>query len=138
MRTPFLLSVALASVTLSAATATGCYNVAGDCNLFDCGSGGGGSTGTNTAGGGTGGTTIPDGCVPRDASGPVADGCGIFVGSIGNDENAGTKGNPVQTLQNAIAKAKEGEGRVYACAEIFTESFTVDADVTIFGGLDCM
>jgi hypothetical protein len=139
MRNSLLLSIALASVALSSATATGCYSVSGDCGLFNCGSGGtGGAAGGDTGGsGGSGGTTVPDGCVPKDAPGPVADGCGIFVGSIGNDENVGSKGNPVQTLQNAIAKAKEGEKRVYACAETFTESILVDGDVTIFGGLDC-
>lgn len=139
MRSPLLVSLALASMALSFTTATGCYNVSGDCNLINCGSGGAAGATTGTSGGGTGGTGAgtPEGCVPKDASGPVADGCGIFVATSGGDNGLGTKASPVQTLKAAIARAKDGEKRVYACAETFDETVTVDADVTIFGGLDC-
>lgn len=139
MRNLLLPSVALLAMALSFASAAGCYSVSGDCNLFNC-SNGGGSGGSGTGGnGGNGGSggSVPEGCVPKDAPGPVADGCGIFVATTGADANVGSKASPLQTLQAAITRAKEGEKRVYACAETFAESFTVDADVTIFGGLDC-
>jgi hypothetical protein len=138
MRSPSLLSLALASVAVSLVSAAGCYDVSNDCNLFECGSGGvAGSGGTSTAGSGGTGGVVPEGCVPKEASGTVAPGCGVFVASTGDDANPGTKESPVKSLQAAITRAKDGEKRVYACAETFTESFTVDTNVTIFGGLDC-
>ena len=138
VRSPLLPSLVLIAAALTGAAAPGC-NTSNDCNLFDCGSGGAAGATTGTSGGGTGGTGAgtPEGCVPKDASGPVADGCGVFVASTGKDNGLGTKASPIQTLKAAIDLAKDGEKRVYACAEAFKETLTVDADVTIFGGLDC-
>lgn len=130
----------LASMLLFGAS-VGCYNTSNDCAYFAC-EGTGGSTTTSTGaggmagGGGTGGGT-PDGCVPADASGPVADGCGVFVSPDGSDANPGTKGKPLQTLTAAIEKSQSTGKRVYACAKPFTEAAVVSAEVTIYGGLDC-
>lgn len=139
VRDTLLPSLVLVALSLAGAALTGCYSTSSDCNLFDCGEGGAGggtTTGTDTGGtGGTGGTPVE--CVPKDAPGPVADGCGIFVSVSGMDDATGTKASPVQTLATAILRAKDGEKRVYACAEAFTETLTVDAGVTVFGGLDC-
>lgn len=139
MRDPLIPSLVLVAASLSLAASAGCYNTAGDCNLFNCGTGGAaGSTTSSTAGGdgGTGAST-PDGCVPKDAPGPVADGCGVFVSPSGDDSGLGTKASPVQTIATAILRAKEGEKRIYACADVFSAALDVDAGVTIFGGLDC-
>jgi hypothetical protein len=141
VRSPLLPSLLLSLVALSGASAAGC-NTTGDCTFFVCGAGGSGGDatgGTGGAGGGTGGTggSTPVECVPRDASGPVAGGCGIFVATSGTDTGAGTKDSPVSSIQAAIALAKDGEKRVYLCAETFTETVTVDAGVTLFGALDC-
>ena len=43
---------------------------------------------------------------------------------------------PLASLAAAVAAAGELK-RVYACAEVFAESVTVSAGVTIYGGLDC-
>ncbi|WP_437653852.1 hypothetical protein [Sorangium sp. So ce1182] len=65
------------------------------------------------------------------------DACGVFVSVNGRDEGAGTKAEPVKTLSEAIARAAEQRGAVYACAEEFTEVAEVPAGVAVFGGLDC-
>lgn len=141
MRFSRLFGFALIVGSAAGAGAIGCYNAGNDCNYYDCGSGGGTTTTTTSGGGGggTGGTGggTPDGCVPADASGPVADGCGVFVSPEGKDGNPGSKSQPLATLGAAIEKAKTGGKRVYACAKAFTEAGTVAADVTIYGGLDC-
>lgn len=138
MRSPLLTSLILA-FTLPVLALSGC-NASGDCTLFVCSSGGSGG-GTTTGGGGSGGDGgtggTPEECVPRDASGPVADGCGVFVATTGDDTGPGTKAGPLKTISAAIAKAQLGQKRVYACAEVFTEAVTVTADATLFGGLDC-
>ncbi|MEZ4297712.1 MAG: PGRS family protein [Polyangiaceae bacterium] len=139
---PFLRAFALTSfaLPLAAALSSGCYSVGNDCNLFNCSSGGGGATTAPTGGGGTGGTgaVIPTDCIPKDSSGPVADGCGIFVSeSKGSDENLGTKASPLKTLAAAIERASQADKRVYACAESFTAPTAVSTAVTVFGALDC-
>lgn len=138
MRGPLSSSLVLFAAALSLSAAAGCYDNGNDCTLFDCGTGGAaGSTATSTAGSGGTGAGTPEGCVPRDAPGPVADGCGVFVSAAGDDSGLGTKASPVRSIAIALARAKDGEKRVYACAESFTEAVVVDADVTLFGGLDC-
>ncbi len=115
----------------SLATMAGCWPLTEgvDCGyLLNCSSGASSSSG----GGGA-----PSGCVPSDSMSPVGDGCGVFVSSsMGADAGAGTKAAPVKTLAAAITQAKGG--RVYACAEAFTEAVTLVEGVTIFGGLDCV
>lgn len=77
------------------------------------------------SGGGT-----PAGCVPSENADVVGDECGVFVATSGNDGAPGTKGEPVATLGEAIARAGESGRRVYACAETFEESVEVPAGVT--------
>ncbi|WP_437591788.1 PGRS family protein [Sorangium sp. So ce1000] len=58
----------------------------------------------------------------------------------GDDENAGTPDAPVKSLGKAIALATaqpDAAKNVYACAETFEEKVEIQADVTLFGGLDC-
>ena len=125
-------------VLAGGALSAGCYSASNDCNLFDCGTGGGATTSTTATGGaGGGGGGTPAGCVPSEATGPVADGCGIFVSPDGADGNPGTKAKPLATIGAAVEKAKDGGKRVYACAKTFTEAATLASDVTIYGGLDC-
>lgn len=144
MRNALLFGFVAIAASISGAASLGCYNVSGDCNLVNCGTGGAGASTTATGGGGStggtggeGGTITPVECVPSEASGPIASGCGVFVATSGKDESSGSKESPVKTLGAAFAKAKEGGNRVYACAQTFTEAVTLDASVTVFGGLDC-
>lgn len=139
MRPSRLLAFSLLPLTSLGATALGCYDAKNDCNLFDCGAGGGTTTTTSGTGGGTGGGGggTPTECVPSEATGPVAGGCGVFVSPDGADGNPGTKEKPMATLGAAAEKAKDAGKRVYACAKTFTEAATIATDVTIYGGLDC-
>ncbi|WP_437877196.1 PGRS family protein [Sorangium sp. So ce513] len=86
---------------------------------------------------GRGTTIVPSVCVPSEADGAVADTCGVFVSTSGNDGGTGTKAEPVQTLAEALRRAREKGSDVYACAETFAESVEVPAGVALFGGLDC-
>ncbi|WP_437711864.1 PGRS family protein [Sorangium sp. So ce448] len=86
---------------------------------------------------GDGGST-PSSCVPSAAGDEIADTCGVFVSTGGDDENAGAKSAPVKTLAAALALAEQSRTRrVYACAETFEEAVEVKSGVTLFGGLDC-
>ena len=76
-------------------------------------------------------------CLPSQANGPVGDTCGIFVSSNGKDSNAGTKGNPVATLGQALTLAKAGLKPIYVCAEAFSEAIEISSGTTLYGGLDC-
>jgi hypothetical protein len=57
---------------------------------------------------------------------------------LGKDANAGTRTAPVATLKQAIDLAAKGPGRVYACAETWTEPVVITSDVSLHGGFDCM
>ncbi|WP_437572482.1 PGRS family protein [Sorangium sp. So ce542] len=72
------------------------------------------------------------------------DSCGVFVSARGGASNeAGTKAEPLSSLQEAVDLAKKkGAPRVYACAgdgdgKDFNEAVEVPGGVTIYGGLDC-
>lgn len=130
------------------ALSVGCYDAAGDCNLFACGTGGSTTSTTSVGGGGTSGSggstgtsgtggSTPEECVPSEANGPVADGCGVFVDPAGADDGLGTKDSPLRTLAAAITAAKDKSSRVYACAVTFTENVAIASNVTVYGGLDC-
>ncbi|HSN99832.1 MAG TPA: hypothetical protein VLS89_16160 [Candidatus Nanopelagicales bacterium] len=58
--------------------------------------------------------------------------------SLGADENAGTKLQPVRSIQHAIELASAGHSRVYACAEEFREAVDLPPGVELWGGLDCI
>lgn len=123
----------IAPVTLMLAPFTmACSSHADDCNLMS----------TCPPGAATGGGNTPDSgtsseCVPSQTSGPVGDTCGIFVSSNGNDSNAGTKGNPVATLGQALTLAKGTLKPIYVCAEAFSEALEVSSGTALYGGLDC-
>ncbi|WP_437798770.1 PGRS family protein [Sorangium sp. So ce693] len=86
---------------------------------------------------GRGTEVVPTGCVPSEIDGAVDDTCGIFVASTGNDDNAGTRAEPVATLVEAVRRAAESGTGVYACAETFEEAIELPAGAKLFGGLDC-
>ncbi|WP_438000169.1 PGRS family protein [Sorangium sp. So ce185] len=80
--------------------------------------------------------------MPRENVDGVDDTCGVFVSARGGASNeAGTKAEPLSSLQGAVDLAKrKGAPRVYACAgdgEDFIETVVVPGGVTIYGGLDC-
>ncbi|WP_437999877.1 hypothetical protein WMF26_08270 [Sorangium sp. So ce185] len=86
----------------------------------------------------------PDRCAGEPATAPALDECGVFVSKQGNDENPGTKGAPVKTLQHAVGLAASGRGggeaptrRVYACGGAFEEAITLPAGVDLWGGRLC-
>ncbi|MCC6553234.1 MAG: hypothetical protein IT372_09475 [Polyangiaceae bacterium] len=77
-------------------------------------------------------------CVADPALGEVEEGCGVFLSvSLGDDTHPGTKAEPVRTFERAIALARSGPMRIYACAEEFTEAVVLPSGVDVWGGLDC-
>jgi hypothetical protein len=117
---------------IAAGSALGCFHAQDDCDLAaTCPLE---PSGTGGAGGGT-----PAECIPsQHPNVAVVASCGVFVGAdIGEDNNAGTPEQPVQTLKQAIALAQGTTGRVYACAGAFDEAVEVPAGISVYGGLDC-
>src|SRR5262249_55354535 len=132
MRTSLCVLAALGSVaTFACGSAIGCGSLPDSCEArLAC------PPGASTSSGGGGGT--PAACIPSENGGPVVNDCGVFVSSSkGKDGTPGTKENPVQTLDAAITLAKTGAMRVYACAETFTGTVTIDDRIELYGGLDC-
>src|SRR5262245_47710159 len=79
------------------------------------GQGGGGTGGTGGTTGSTGSTeggTGGAGCDPSMSADAVADTCGVFVSPTGDDNNPGTKAEPLKSITAALAKG----GAIYACA----------------------
>ncbi len=62
---------------------------------------------------------------------------GVFVASIGNDSNNGSRLAPLATLGNAISMAEKMGKRVYVCAGRYEEAITIPNGVSMVGGLDC-
>ena len=137
MRTKGILVASALTLSLLGAAAGlgGCYSLGSDCKFnYDCGAGGDGGSGGSTGGGGTGGA--PPGCIPSNNSTPVDDSCGVFVSSTrGDDTNAGTKEKPVTTLGMAISMS--GGKPIYLCGEALLETVSIDANVVVYGALDC-
>ena len=80
MRSGMFVCVAV-SMTVGL-SASGCFSLSTDCDLFLCPSGSTGTTsGTGAHGGGGGGTggSTPAGCIPSDNVDAVGDACGVFV-----------------------------------------------------------
>ncbi len=114
-------------------TCGGCFDLGSDCEFLKACNGVGGTGGTGGTGGGT---TISPSCMPSNSDAPVDDACGVFVSSSkGSDANAGTKAEPFATLGKAIAAA--GGYPIYACTDGVSGAVKLDADATIYGGLDC-
>ena len=90
--------------------------------------------GTGGSGGEGGGPVCPE----DPAEGPVPEECGIWVSaSLGRDDNEVTYAQPVASLTHAIELAHEGQGRVYACGETWSETLMVPFGVSLYGGFDC-
>lgn len=93
------------------------------------------------AGNGTGGTA-GSGALPSTCDGDptqlptiVRDECGVFVNAQAATSGEGTKASPVKTLAEA---AKLGKGRIFVCADEYTESETVNLSggVEVYGGFE--
>ncbi|WP_437606800.1 hypothetical protein WMF20_38545 [Sorangium sp. So ce834] len=86
----------------------------------------------------------PGPCEGAPETAPALDECGVFVSEGGDDDNPGTKGAPVRTLQHAIGLAARGRGngeaptrRVYACGGAFEEAIALPSGVDLWGGRLC-
>ncbi|WP_437950985.1 hypothetical protein WME98_09410 [Sorangium sp. So ce296] len=80
----------------------------------------------------------PPPCAGDPATTPAKEECGVFVARHGDDARAGTRQEPVRTLQHAVQKALlEGKPHVYACAEDFHEAVRLPSGVEIWGGRAC-
>ncbi|WP_437690153.1 PGRS family protein [Sorangium sp. So ce176] len=121
----------LGSTVVVALIASGCdglwYHIENDCELML----------TCEKYRGRGSEVVPPGCVPSEIDGAIDDTCGVFVASTGNDDNAGTRAEPVATLAEALRRAADKGTEAYACAETFEEAVEVPVGIKLFGGLDC-
>ena len=59
---------------------------------------------------------------------------GIFVSPTGDDQNNGTREQPVRSIQRGIDLASEQRDHVYVAAGIYNEIVTLRAGISIFGG----
>ncbi|WP_437979294.1 hypothetical protein [Sorangium sp. So ce295] len=78
-------------------------------------------------------------CLEHLAADRFDDGCGVFVTGPffgGDDANPGTKNKPVRSLHRAIALARVGRGRVFACNDAFEGAVVLPSGVDLYGGLD--
>jgi hypothetical protein len=107
---------------------TACTTVLGyDSVGFD---GGDGSGGTKSG-------PIDPMCIPGGGAATLASSCGAFVSAARGDDagGKGTPDSPYRTLARALSQNKV----VYACNEAaFDEALTIEGEITIFGGLDCV
>jgi hypothetical protein len=103
-----------------------------------------GSSGAgDTGGGGAAGSSDP-GPVICDPGAPVA-ACvppskGIFVSSVGDDDNAGTPDKPLKTLGKAIvvAAAADSATPIFVCGGTYKERLVVTtAGLEVHGGYSC-
>lgn len=85
-------------------------------------------------------------CDPSKNAGPVDDRCGVFVSASGVDGGAGTKDEPVKTMEQAVAiwsamapPPLGGKPAIYLCGEelMEAEGVTFPSGATVFGSLDC-
>lgn len=66
------------------------------------------------------------------------DGVGVFVAPSGKDGATGTKGNPVRSIADGVAKAAaDRKPRVYVCEGSYGAAVTIAQPVSIYGGLSC-
>jgi len=93
--------------------------------------------GGSGGGGGAGGSAEP-GCPEDPIDGLVPESCGIWVSaSLGVDTNPGTQALPLRSITAAVGLALTGPRRIYACGEVYEESVTLPAGVSLFGGFTC-
>ncbi|XXT22115.1 hypothetical protein WME94_11200 [Sorangium sp. So ce429] len=64
--------------------------------------------------------------------------CGVFVAPLGKKGAKGTKDAPLASIHEATRRAQQNAKHVvYVCAGTFEETIEIDAEMVIFGGLDC-
>ena len=82
----------------------------------------------------------PSGCDlnkdPKDVPACIDESVGVFVSPAGSDSNEGSRAKPVQTISTALARLN-GRPRVYVCEGVYTESVSIRASASIYGGLKC-
>jgi hypothetical protein len=123
-RSPWSTGLALLALSLGGALLSACP---GGSFTIDSGGPGGGN-----------GEVVCSGS-PSSNPSVLNDNCGVFVAPTGNDEDgAGTKASPYQTLGKAIEAAGEkGATRVFACGGTYTGSVVIPGGLELFGGLAC-
>jgi hypothetical protein len=89
-----------------------------------------------------GGVIVPADCdmttSPKDSPACVDDSVGVFVSAEGTDGAAGTKGQPLRSIAEGVARAASlRKPRVYVCTGTYEQNVTVEAPVSIFGGFGC-
>ncbi|WP_438018932.1 hypothetical protein WMF18_07550 [Sorangium sp. So ce315] len=119
-------ALVMASMLATLMHAAGCYDTPSGCETdhTDCPN--------------AGPPQPPNECMPQETTVGLADTCGVFVSPQGMPGGAGTTGEPLASLREAIQRAQDGgKGIIYACAGEFNETVLVNGSVTVFGGLDC-
>ncbi len=105
--------------------------------------GGGGDSGADSdAGTPTVDAAPPPNCdqskLPTQDACVINEAAGVFVsathGSLAGD---GSMAKPMSSLAAGIAAAKSSHKRVYACAETYAESISLQDGVSVFGYFDC-
>jgi len=86
-----------------------------------------------------GGTLAPQPAppAPETKADEVTEAFGIFVAKHGAAQNPGTRKSPLESITEAIAKAKAAKKRVFVCEGTYEESLELVDGVSIVGGLDC-
>jgi len=112
----------------------------------------GGTSGANSSGGASGGTSactpgtsvdLPD-SAGKDTNCDGIDGTAatsVFVAPTGLDSGAGTKDDPVRTINKAVQLAQASNGRLTAviiCSSTYTENVSITGSSPgLYGGYDC-
>ena len=76
---------------------------------------------------------------PKDSTACVADSVGVFVSTMGDDTNPGTRTKPVRTIAAGLGKLN-GLTRLYVCAGPYPEDVILDSGhdgTSIYGGWKC-
>ncbi|WP_394829453.1 hypothetical protein [Pendulispora albinea] len=78
---------------------------------------------------------------PAESPACIDERVGIFVAPspAGSDTNPGTRGQPMATIQGALAKAAGSKPRVYVCGGTYAENVLIDTgkSISIYGGFAC-
>ncbi len=136
MRTTYWMMLAELGVGMGAALiSAGCFHSTCD-DTATCRPGTGSGSSSTSSSSGTGGT--PSQCIPsKDPKTAVDTSCGVFVSATGDDGATGAQDKPVQSLKQAVMLARDGEKRIYACAEELAGPVELPAGIAVYGGLDC-
>ncbi|MEZ4263023.1 MAG: hypothetical protein R3B36_28305 [Polyangiaceae bacterium] len=94
-------------------------------------------------------TDLPPGADPGKAAPPpepvtgvpgedeLTERYGVFVVEGGAEGAAGTRAEPMGSIQAAIDKAKANKRRVYVCGGDYAEALTIESGVSVIGGYEC-